>query len=589
MSHYGWENELSELIVRMLDGCLSENEFNRLETILVEDPAAVEFYAKAIITNALLVDKSCIPISEDDVDQESELTLAERPLDSEVGVAKQGWTDTPLGEIERLATREFERFREQERQRQEELAYREYCARRRRNMVAASSMVALVAIVFMAWLIPLIRTNQSEPTAPAAQMKPALVATLIKAKNARWASDALSTAVNTRLAVGSLHLKEGLAEILLDDGAVVLLQAPCELNLESAGRMALVSGAISATVPPRGVGFEVETPTGIVKDYGTEFGILTTSTGKTETHVYQGRVTLRSTAVASSSSEARELLANEAATVDESGHVQDTPFRARRFIREITDQPGVGIPGIRLSLADIVAGGNGLGLGTYGTGLYPADGAVIPERKGGDAGSGQGFMPVPFLDFVDGVFVPDGGQGPITVSTTGTTFASCPDTTGQCHSGILSRATFASSDGSSQGLHSGELLGRRYDTAQQPSIGMHANSGLTIDLDEIRSTMAGVEIVRFHSLCGISSTVVPSIEASDNKEKIEAVSFWVLVDGQERFRRQNLSRQPESIEIDVSLRPDDRFLTLMTTTPGPIMFCWGMLAEPYLELSSSFK
>ena len=589
MSFTNRENELSELIVRALDGCLNESEFSLFQAMLAEDPAAVEFYSKAVITNALLVDKSCIPISEKDVDPEAELRRAERSLDSDVDAENQDWSDSPLREIERLAKREFERFREQERRRQEELAYREYCARRRRTMVAAGSMAALVAIAFLAWLVPLISTHQSELAAPTAPMKPALVATLVKAKNAQWGSNTLSTAINTRLAEGEHYLKQGLVQILFDDGAEVLLQAPCKLHLESAGRMSLTSGAISADIPERAIGFEVDTPSGLITDYGTEFGVLATSDGKTETHVYQGMVTLESKVANDVANVPKQLRANQAATADPLGRVTETPFRAQRFIREISDQPGVGIPGKRLCVADMVAGGNGLGLGIYGAGVFPADGTIIGGRKGGNEQGGEGYIPVPDLDFIDGVFVPDGGGQAIVVSKTGLSFSEGPDTAGNCHGGIISQARFASSGSSFQSLHDGELLGRPYNTPQNPSVGMHANSGITIDLEKIRETMAGVEIVKFHSLCGVSSTVVLSIEASDVKDEIQGVDFWVLVDGKPRFNRTVAPLQPESVVIEVSLQSTDRFLTLMSTTPGPIMFCWGMLAEPYLELRSSFK
>ena len=54
MSFTNRENELSELIVRALDGCLNESEFSLFQAMLAEDPAAVEFYSKAVITNALV-------------------------------------------------------------------------------------------------------------------------------------------------------------------------------------------------------------------------------------------------------------------------------------------------------------------------------------------------------------------------------------------------------------------------------------------------------------------------------------------------------------------------------------------------------
>ena len=292
MSRHDWKNELSELIVRKLDGSLSDDEFKRLETILSEDPATVQFYVKVIITNALLEDKSSIPIGEGEVHQALELSLAEQPLDSDVSTLKRWQVDAQLHEIEQYAEMEFERFREQERKRQEELAYREYRAWRRRYILAAGSLAAFVAIVFFVWLVPQLEPNLSGPIARTIPAEPALVATLVKAQNALWEQGNASAEVGSRLRALPGFLKQGLIQITFDDGAEVILQAPCHFCLDDAGRITLFRGVLSAVVSEQAKGFAVQTPTGVVTDYGTEFGVIARENGETETQVYIGKVLL---------------------------------------------------------------------------------------------------------------------------------------------------------------------------------------------------------------------------------------------------------------------------------------------------------
>ena len=164
-------------------------------------------------------------------------------------------------------------------------------------------------------------------------------------------------------------------------------------------------------------------------------------------------------------------------------------------------------------------------------------------------------------------------------------FAGCPKTSSRCFSGILNHAVYLSTGDSSPGPHAGRLAGQTYDTAQRPSIGMHANAGITFDLLQIRLAMPGLDIVRFHSLCGISETVTAYTDGINEKDgQPLAVDFRVLVDGQERFNQTLSAVPPETTVMDVKLEREDRYLTLITKAPDAITLCWAMLGEPALEL-----
>lgn len=87
-----------------------------------------------------------------------------------------------------------------------------------------------------------------------------------------------------------LHLRKGLAEITFDDGAVVVLEGPSEVVVDSQANASLQQGRLAATVPLGAEGFTVETSRLKVVDLGTEFGVLTDPRGSTEVHVFNGEV-----------------------------------------------------------------------------------------------------------------------------------------------------------------------------------------------------------------------------------------------------------------------------------------------------------
>jgi hypothetical protein len=289
-----------------------------------------------------------------------------------------------------------------------------------------------------------------------------------------------------------------------------------------------------------------------------------------------------------SSAPEQELTKGQAATIDLSGHVRlrSLDDRSSLFARQMPDANEFGVPGKRLSLADIVGGGNGLGTGILGQGIDPSTGQIAPERKVTN-GLNNGFITTPSLPFIDGVFVPDGESGkPIVITSTGLTFAGCPDTKGTCHEVILNGAAFQEQ---SFPVHFGRLAGQTYGTRTRPSIGMHVNAGITFDLDEIRAVMPEVKITEFRTLCGVSETAALYSDGYFGPQKIRLdVGFSVLIDGQVRFSRRLVTVPSEAAAIRIPLNKEDRFLTLMTTDCNGLNTCaWALFAEPVLELTTS--
>ncbi len=85
-------------------------------------------------------------------------------------------------------------------------------------------------------------------------------------------------------------LKGGSVELVTALGARIVIEAPAVFRFESAQRLRMMSGRLSAEVPPAAKGFTVVTPSGDAVDLGTRFGVDVPVSGAAEIHVFQGEV-----------------------------------------------------------------------------------------------------------------------------------------------------------------------------------------------------------------------------------------------------------------------------------------------------------
>ncbi len=151
-------------------------------------------------------------------------------------------------------------------------------------------------------------------------------------------------------------LDAGLMEITYDSGARVILEGPCTYTVESSTRGYLALGKLTARVEtdreigrqgdrekkpgdesslspspflPISPSFVVRTPTAVVTDLGTEFGVEVSEDGNTTSHVFRGSVKVQVAGDAGSASDTRQkemiLRANESARVERAGRVRETP------------------------------------------------------------------------------------------------------------------------------------------------------------------------------------------------------------------------------------------------------------------------
>lgn len=133
-------------------------------------------------------------------------------------------------------------------------------------------------------------------------------------------------------------LSAGLVEITYDTGAKVILQGPVTYTVESRDGGYLSLGKLTARLEkkveesgnsksPLLLPFAVRTPTAIVTDLGTEFGVEVTESGVTSAHVFRGVVEVQPTGKNGRHGQAVRLIENEAVQVD--GFDSDEPIAQR--------------------------------------------------------------------------------------------------------------------------------------------------------------------------------------------------------------------------------------------------------------------
>ncbi|HPC97193.1 MAG TPA: FecR domain-containing protein [Sedimentisphaerales bacterium] len=594
-------SQFFELLGALREGALTNEQFAQLDRFLADDPAVRQLYVEYMLLCAELrhyhgmsetADLAILPGGPADVPPSSLQvaaatetqgipTILDELLERDRAVAARRAAeearqraDAHREAIRRAADDALERFKEQERHRREELAYREYLARRRQLAVSVFAVGVLLVSGVLVWVsrLPVRTTFSPVPATPAV---PPVVATITRSSNAVWDRTDVSTAQGTALRASSLFLMQGLIQMVFEGGSEVLVQAPAVLRLESADQVFLHSGAVSVSIGEDSTGFIVRTPTGTVVDYGTEFGVIVRQTGETEALVYQGKVGIRSGSDPVRSVASTILVEGQAGAVDAAGNVVSRRYLPGQIVREMPQEPAFGVPGRRLDLADVIGAGNGFGTGAATSAISPVTGRYVMPVESDRHGTHQ-YVVVPWNRYVDGVFVPDGTRSQI-VSSVGHTFADCPITNNIYYLDITNVGD--------AGVGRQMLSGQAYGSPDRPCILMHANLGITFDLAEIASLNPGLRIERFCSAYGVS-------ESATNRPC--NADFWVLVDGRVRFSRTGVKVKGIAGQIDVELADTDRFLTLITTDGGDADFPaglratdsdWCVFVEPNLELA----
>jgi len=422
-----------------------------------------------------------------------------------------------------------------------------------------------------------------------------------------WSDPRTEPVQDALVSVGQrFSLASGFLEITYDAGAKVILEGPCVYEAESSRGGFLSLGKLTAKVQKQGLGirdwglasnaavsrhsnpqsvipnplFAVRTPTAVVTDLGTEFGVEVLKDRRNSVRVYQGRVAIASAKIERRESGGMVLRAGQSAALDTAGALtfvtmpgpHGQPSRARivatDFVREMPKPPEANG---RIDLLDVVAGGNGLGK-RRDLGIDPATGEVVRSFQPEVYRIGPGYHRVPWNPLIDGVFVPASAAGPIQLDSAGHVFDGLACSVGRGYSSIWAEKTiggFRTLDRRPR-----KTLGDdRLLSADAGMLRMHANMGITFDLAAIRKACPDVvRLVRFHSVARLMFNE-------------GVVDFWVFVDGAPRWNRRWCAAWVDPAVIDVPLRSEDRFLTLVVADcDGNISWDYTAFLAPMLDV-----
>ncbi len=379
------------------------------------------------------------------------------------------------------------------------------------------------------------------------------VATLSDTIDARWADPADSLKTGARLATGATPwlLREGYAELLFDNDARVVVEGPAEFNLLTGDQLMLRYGRAYAIVPEQAYGFTICTPNSRIIDLGTEFGVQSDISGDVKLHVIEGRTNFVTNI---QGSRINKVIGKSSAywLSAQTGDIRDIPIDSTVFVRQINSEHKIVWRGeSRIDLADIVGGGNGFGTGVRGSCLDPQTGQWLADSgiarwgmvKINNWAQEPSYHSVPFSPFIDGVFVPNGQDGPQVISSEGHRFDQVPATTGRYWGGVINIIDTV--------IGETLLLGNQiYGTPQRPALFMHTNAGITFDLAAIRELLPGRKITEFSSVYGIAQ-----------RQSNPSADFWVLVDGQVCFHQEDV-QSGQSGTVRIPLSATARYLTL---------------------------
>jgi hypothetical protein len=108
--------------------------------------------------------------------------------------------------------------------------------------------------------------------------------------DAHWTFDNGSKS-GDRLREGTrLDLLEGVVQLDMISGATVVLEGPCHVELQSPNSLRLADGKAAVRINGAAESFVINTPTALVTDLGTEFGVKASPSSETLVSVFEGRV-----------------------------------------------------------------------------------------------------------------------------------------------------------------------------------------------------------------------------------------------------------------------------------------------------------
>ncbi len=281
--------KLSELILAELEGVSTPQQRVCLVDCLRNDPDALEFYVEFVMDYAGLSqpgDISIDEVSEGDDLLSLDTLWAELLNEEKTAPTIEILEEEPAREL--IQKVEHQKFQ--------------------RKFPTVSFVTAITSIAALLLMILYVQYHPKEVIQ---------VATISDMANVRWSNSTEPVAVGTRLYTHQLpmFLEKGILEIEYDYGAKVVIEGPAEFSIESDKELYLEQGRLHTHVMEYGKGFAIKTPSSVLVDVGTEFGVNVNAQGDSELHVFKGKVVLNAGPELSRKTPSRQITAGQAAKV----------------------------------------------------------------------------------------------------------------------------------------------------------------------------------------------------------------------------------------------------------------------------------
>jgi hypothetical protein len=200
-------------------------------------------------------------------------------------------------------------------------------------------------------------SRRQEASHPAPEIE--FVGQITDMVDCRWPDPKTEPFRGARIPLDRMYtLSSGLLEITYDTGVKVILQGPCTYQVKSTTSGHLSLGKLTARIMAKGERpdaspiaprpapqFAVHTPTAIVTDLGTEFGVEVDKSGASSAHVFRGKVKIQTTG--GGPQKTALLGANESARVEiDSNRIASVvrqPSPKYAFVREMPKLVPIGL------------------------------------------------------------------------------------------------------------------------------------------------------------------------------------------------------------------------------------------------------
>tara|TARA_R110002049_G_scaffold182485_2_gene350299 strand:+ start:26290 stop:27903 length:1614 start_codon:yes stop_codon:yes gene_type:complete len=285
---------LMELIGLVRDGGLDDSQTRELETILENDPNALQYYVESIDLAAMLHRQQGMTDSGRDTEHPQSVMSASVTRQTRGWWAVAGWSTALCASL-------------------------------------------AVGVLLGGKLLSVDQPPGIDRGSIAGQPDESEIATLSFANDCRWGSDDQPRHEGQRLKAETLHLAQGVAVVQFDSDVRLVIEGPTQLELASVDRAMLRYGTAVFSGEGDLDRFTLETPFSKIQDEGTEFAVSVNRSGEVaEVHVFDGRVTCvppEQKKTSAIDDPFIQIGAGDARRITETGSVETIQLASNRFVR----------------------------------------------------------------------------------------------------------------------------------------------------------------------------------------------------------------------------------------------------------------